>query len=204
MPNPLKKNVNGPLILLVIALFVTAGLVLSRTVNFGQFMRALTGNLTDANNYSLSGQNDNSSTGNTVPEAVLTGTLTVIAKPDQARFEIRDAGTGTVAISEWTSAKPIHLAIGNYRVVFKPMAGYDTPSEISTEITLKTPATVSATYSPWPTCTANDWDCTQFYPCDTKTLTHSRICVLKNPRCSNSDAVQPALSESCELGKAKK
>jgi hypothetical protein len=199
----LQKHKNGALTVLAVALFVTAGLLFGRIVDYGQFLHALTGSLTDANSYSLSGQTASQTTDKTVTEPELTGTLTVLAKPGQARFQILDAGTGNVAISEWASAKPMHLPIGNYRIVFKPMAGFDAPAEVSTEITLKTPATVSATYAPWPTCAASDWDCTAFYPCDAKTLTHTRICVLKNPRCSNGDAVQPALSESCEPGKTK-
>lgn len=195
---PPKPHKNLTLILLIVALFATAGLVLSRSVDFGQFMRVLTGNLTDANNYTLSGQTANQPAEKIVPEAVLTGTLTVIAKPDQARFEIRDAGTlGAVVISEWTSAKPMHLAVGNYRVVFKPMAGYDTPPEISTEIKLKTPATVSATYTAWSTCTQGDWDCSEWTRCGADTEYRRRICSQLNSRCTNADAAQPILYEIC-------
>jgi hypothetical protein len=194
----LKKNINGLLAILVVGLFVTAGLVFSQVVDFGQFLNALTGSLTNANNYTLSGQTASTQpVAETPPEASLTGTLTVVAKPETARFEIRNAETGAVAIAEWTSAKPMRLALGNYRVTFKPMAGHDTPSGISTEIKLKTPATVNATYTPWPLCTQGDWECSEWTRCGADTEYRRRICSQQNPRCTNADAAQPTLYETC-------
>ena len=197
-----KSHLWGYLIILLIAIAVSLGLAFTKTVDLGQFMRALMGNLTDANNYSLSG---NQPTKDIVPEAALTGTLTVIATPDRAKFDILNASTGAVAFADVTGTEPTTVPVGDYRIVFKPMAGYDTPLEISTEITLKAPAKMSAIYTPWATCTQGDWGCSEWSPCEKGTEYRRRTCSQVNSRCTGADASQPMLYEVCaECKKEKK
>ncbi len=198
-PKP-KNHSWGYLIILLIAIVVSLGLVFTKTVDLGQFMRALVGNLTDASKYSLPSE----STPDTLPEANLTGTLTVTTNPTRAQYEVLEAGTGLVAISERSSTEPMSLAIGNYRVVFKPLAGYDTPAEISTSVALKFPAKINVSYKPWAACTVADWICSEWSPCEKNTEYRRRTCSQTNPRCTGADSVQPLLYEICAECKKEK
>lgn len=191
---PPKSHKNLTLILLVVTLFATAGLAISQKIDFGQFMRALTGSLTDVNRYTL--PTPQAKTVET-PTVQAQGTLTVNVDPNYGKFEVKNAMTGSLVATEQTGFGTFPVSPGNYSVVFKTIPNYDTPVATSVEVLPNAEAKISTRYVAWPACVTGDWKCAEWSACAKGTEFRRRTCTQVNPRCTNADLVQPSLYETC-------
>lgn len=198
---PPKPHKNFTLALLVLALLITATVALTQKVDLGQFMRALTGSLTDVSRYTLP------TSGTTTPESPVIpaqGKLTVNVDPNYGKFEVKNAINGESVAVEQTGFGAFQLAPGNYSVVFKAIPNYDTPVAASVEILPDVEAEISTRYVAWPACMTKDWTCSEWSACAKGTEFRRRACTQVNPRCTNADLVQPMLYEVCAECKKEK
>ena len=198
-PSKLRNSLT--LILLVVAFLAVTTVAISQKVDLGQFMRMLTGSLTDASRYALPAPD--SKTPNT-PVIPAQGKLTVNVDPNYGKFEVKNAVTGDLEAVEQTGFGTFKLAPGNYSVIFKAIPNYDTPVAASAEVLPDVETKISTRYVAWPACTANDWKCADWTACAKGTEFRRRPCTQANPRCTNADLVQPMLYEVCAECKKEK
>jgi hypothetical protein len=203
MPQPPQKTLNGPkkiyLTIFAIALLVTVGLIFGKGVDFGQFLHALTGSLTDASRYNLPA-NPASRTATVVDS----GLLKVKVEPDSGQYQIKDSSLGSVAVGWRTGAGAFPLPVDDYSIEFKDVLGYDKPIPISVDLGKNKTVAVTGKYVPWPACTFSDWKCDSWTACDKGVDYRRRACAQVNPHCSNADKSQPLLYDDCKVCKKEK
>lgn len=198
---PPKPRNHLILILLAVVLLATATVAISQKVDLGQFMRALTGSLTDASRYTLPLSDGATPAAPMIPTQ---GKLTVNVDPNYGKFEVKNAVTGDLEAVEQTGFGTFKLAPGNYSVIFKTIPNYDTPVAASAEVLPDVETKISTRYVAWPACVAEDWKCAEWTACAKGTEFRRRSCTQANPRCTNADLVQPMLYEVCAECKKEK